>query len=67
MRTAVSVSYQKHLAGNGLYFFVIEGQVVIDSTRLDRRSGLGLIDGDRVQIDAHSAGQLLLIEVPLSN
>ena len=67
MDAGASVSYRKHLAANGLYFFAIEGQVVIDSTRLERRSGLGLTGGERVQIEAYSASHLLLIEVPMSN
>jgi redox-sensitive bicupin YhaK (pirin superfamily) len=62
-----TISYQKHRAEHGLYFFVIEGQVEIDSQKLDRRDGLGLPPGKDVQVTALSEAQVLCIEVPLSN
>lgn len=66
LEAGVSISHQKHQAGNGLYFFVIEGQVMVDLNQLDRRDGLGLTQGETVQIKAQTAVQLLCIEVPMS-
>jgi len=62
-----TISYQKHRAENGLYFFVIEGRAAVDSQPLDRRDGLGMTQGWNVQVTALSTAQLLCIEVPLSN
>ena len=62
-----TVSYQKYRAANGLYFFVIEGQVEIDSQTLNKRDGFGMAQEGDVQISALSKAQLLCIEVPLSN
>ena len=62
-----TIGYQKHRAENGLYFFVIEGQIEIDSQELERRDGLGLAKGESVQVTARDQAQLLCIEVPLSN
>ena len=62
-----TISHHKHRAENGLYFFVIEGQVEIDSQKLDRRDGLGLPPGEDVQLTALSKAQVLCIEVPLTN
>jgi len=59
-----SISYQKNLAENGLYFFVIEGQITIGSYELERRDGLGL-KGAPENIVARSRAQVMCIEVPL--
>jgi redox-sensitive bicupin YhaK (pirin superfamily) len=62
-----TIRYQKHRTENGLYFFVIEGQVEIDSQILNKRDGLGMAQEGDVQVAALSKAQLLCIEVPLSN
>ncbi|HMP93466.1 MAG TPA: pirin family protein [Phnomibacter sp.] len=51
--------------GNGLYAFVIEGQVTIDEQPLSRRDGLGITQATSVAIKANSQSQLLLMEVPM--
>ncbi|WP_020678369.1 pirin family protein [Geopsychrobacter electrodiphilus] len=63
-----SLSYLKQRTGNGLYFFIIEGSVEIEGTKLDRRDALGLTtDGDegQVQVKALSQAEILCIDVPL--
>lgn len=60
-----SISYQKNRTENGLYFFIIEGQVAVGSNELERRDGLGL-KGDPEDIVARSTAQVLCIEVPMS-
>jgi len=62
-----TASYQQQGVGTGLYCLVIEGQLQVDTTRLERRDGLGLTLSERVPIVAESAAQLLCIEVPLAS
>jgi redox-sensitive bicupin YhaK (pirin superfamily) len=62
-----TISYHKHRAENGIYFFIIEGQVEIDSQTLNKRDGLGLAQEGTIQVTAISNVQLLCIEVPLSS
>jgi redox-sensitive bicupin YhaK (pirin superfamily) len=60
-----STSYSLHKKENGVYAFVIEGEVTINGEKLNRRDGLGIIDPDKVDIKADSDAELLLMEVPM--
>jgi redox-sensitive bicupin YhaK (pirin superfamily) len=52
--------------GNGVYVFVIDGNVTINGQELQSRDGLGIWETDSLQIKAGSEAQLLLIDVPMS-
>ena len=54
----------KH-AHNGVYAFVIEGDVTINGQQLNRRDGLGIKEADTLNIKANSDARLLLMEVPV--
>jgi redox-sensitive bicupin YhaK (pirin superfamily) len=62
----ITLKYRKHRADSGFYFFVISGQVVIEGHDLGRRDGLGISEGNDVQISAQSQAELLCIEVPMT-
>ncbi len=55
----------KHIESNGIYFFVLEGSVVIAGQELAARDGLGVTDLDPVCLRAESAARVLCLEVPL--
>jgi redox-sensitive bicupin YhaK (pirin superfamily) len=57
--------YQIKKAGNGVYAFVIEGNVTINGVSLNKRDALGISDIDKLGITADSDAELLLIEVPM--
>jgi redox-sensitive bicupin YhaK (pirin superfamily) len=59
--------YQLKNSGNGLYLFVIEGNVRIGDHDLGRRDGLGIWDTDQIRIKASDRSKLLLMEVPMQN
>ncbi|UOQ74055.1 pirin family protein [Hymenobacter cellulosilyticus] len=61
-----STEYQVKKAGNGVYAFVLEGDVTINGQKLNRRDGLGIWDTDSLSIQANSQAQLLLMDVPMS-
>ena len=55
----------KH-AGNGVYFFVIEGTLEIEEQVLSKRDALGVWDTDKVTLHAKSDAFLLVLEVPFT-
>jgi len=61
-----SDSYQVHKPGNGVYAFILEGNVSIEGQELGRRDGFGLWNIDRVHVKASSDAKVLLMEVPMS-
>jgi redox-sensitive bicupin YhaK (pirin superfamily) len=50
---------------NGVYAFVIDGNVTIDGQALHRRDGLGITDATALNIKADSDAEILLMEVPV--
>lgn len=60
-------NYTLHKAGNGIYAFVLEGDVNIGGQSLSRRDGLGIWDADRIEVTAGSDARILLMEVPMDN
>lgn len=50
---------------NGIYAFVIEGDVTINGEKLNRRDGLAITEADKLEIKADSDAELLLMEVPV--
>ncbi len=59
-------SYQLHKQGNGVYAFVLEGNVIIEDRSLERRDGLGVWDTDEITINASKDAKVLLMEVPMN-
>ena len=60
-----TVSYQLKNKNNGVYAFVIEGEVTINGEKLSRRDGLGITETDQLNIKADSTAELLLMEIPV--
>lgn len=52
--------------GNGVYAFVIEGDVTINGQKLNKRDGFGVWDTDKLSITADNNAELLLMEVPMN-
>jgi quercetin 2,3-dioxygenase len=51
--------------GNGLYAFVLDGDVTINGQKLNKRDGLGIWDVGKISIQADTETELLLMEVPM--
>lgn len=58
-------TYKVKSEHNGVYAFVIEGDVTINDVKLNRRDGLGIKDTDTLRIKADSRTKLLLMDVPV--
>ena len=58
-------TYQLKNKKNGVYAFVIDGDLIINGEKLNRRDALGIADAADVEIKAESEAELLLMEIPM--
>ena len=60
-----TVEYQKKFEQNGLYIFVIDGEVRVDKTPLKKRDGLGIKVGKGVNLELSKYSEILLFDIPM--
>jgi len=60
-----ATTYTFKKKGNGLYAFVLKGNLTINGQELNARDGFGLWNIDTVDIKASSDAEVLLMEVPM--
>jgi redox-sensitive bicupin YhaK (pirin superfamily) len=57
--------YQPAFPSNGIYLFVLEGNVTTEGRCLGKRDGLGIVGVDRVSVSTDAGAEILAIEVPM--
>ena len=57
--------YTLNLSQNGVYLFVIEGQISIENQTLEKRDGFGIWNTDEITYKAEKSTKLLLMELPM--
>lgn len=62
----VATDYTIKKSGNGVYAFVLKGDITINDQPLNTRDGLGIWDTDKISIKADSNAEFLLMEVPMT-
>lgn len=62
----VSTDYQIKSPGNGVYVFVLKGDVLVNDQPLNTRDGYGIWNVDSFKITAESNAEFLLMEVPMN-
>ena len=60
-----SFTYDLHKSGNGVYAFVIEGEVSVNGQALEKRDGYGLWDLESLKISSNGEAKILLMEIPM--
>ena len=65
-KEGTSNTYNLKDKNNGVYAFILEGDVKIDGETLSKRDGIGLWDTDNFNLEADSNARVLLMEVPMS-
>ncbi len=60
-------TYRLKDATNGVYAFLIEGEVILENETLNPRDGMGIWDSTEIKIKASTGSKILLMEVPLQN
>lgn len=61
-----NAEYTMKKKGNGLYVFVLKGDLSINDQKLNARDGYGIWNVDKVAIEAQSECEFLLLEVPMT-
>lgn len=65
LEAGFATEYTVKQPGNGVYIFVIEGEVTVGDQTLGKRDGYGLWDTDAFTLTANQEAQVLLMEVPM--
>lgn len=61
-----SDNYKIKKEGNGIYVFILDGEVEINNEKLSKRDGMGIWDTDSFDLTATDNARVLLMEVPMS-
>lgn len=62
----VRADYTIKANGNGVYAFILSGDVTINGQQLNTRDGFGIWDTDKISILADSDAEFLLMDVPMA-
>ncbi len=60
-----SFEYKINKLGNGVYIFVIEGEIELDGSFLNKRDAAGISETEVINFKANSSSTVLVIEVPM--
>jgi len=60
-----SADYILKEKGNGVYAFILNGDLTINNQKLESRDGLGIWDIDKFSVKADTDAEFLLMEVPM--
>lgn len=60
-----TITYKVNIPQNGVYLFLIEGEIEVDNQALKARDAMGIIDFEQFDIKINSKSKILLVEVPM--
>ena len=60
-----SFRYKRHLEGNGIYLFSLDGELNVEKHNLSKRDAIGFSEVEDISIEIKSNSQFLIIEVPM--
>jgi len=66
LEKGLSTEYKLKKSNNGVYAFVLEGNVTINGEKLNKRDGLAITETDALTITAVDDAKLLLMEIPMT-
>jgi redox-sensitive bicupin YhaK (pirin superfamily) len=66
MEKGKQLSYKLKAQENGVYTFILEGDVTVNGQTLNKRDGFGVWDTDKIELTADSHSKVLLMEVPMN-
>ncbi|MCK9280519.1 MAG: pirin family protein [Melioribacteraceae bacterium] len=63
----IEVKYNRKSKENGIYVFVISGDISVDEQELNARDGLGIRDTESIILKANNDSEFLIMEIPMEN
>jgi redox-sensitive bicupin YhaK (pirin superfamily) len=67
IETGTTINYDKIDHNNGIYIFLIEGEITIGDEILKKRDGMAIIGTDNISINATAESKILVMDIPLLN
>lgn len=61
----ITLDYKLKREHDGVYIFVLEGEVIAEGVELKRRDGMGIWETREISITATAGAEILLMEVPM--
>lgn len=61
----MQTNYKVHHKENGIYFFILEGEVIINDQKLGKRDGYGIWELEEIKLSSVTDSRVLLMEVPM--
>jgi redox-sensitive bicupin YhaK (pirin superfamily) len=65
LSAGTTIEYDIKKKGNGVYVFVLEGNITISGQPLNKRDGLGVWETNQLSLSADTNTKVLLMEVPM--
>lgn len=62
----ISAEYEIKRKENGVYIFLLDGEIMVNGEKLNKRDGLGIWDTDRFTIKANSKSEILVMDIPMA-
>ena len=62
-----SITYTIQVPENGVYVFLLEGEIEIGNQTLQKRDALGITESESFEINMQQDSKILLIEIPMSH
>jgi redox-sensitive bicupin YhaK (pirin superfamily) len=59
------ISFHTGFPGNGVYLFVLDGDITVGDKEVQSRDGLGISGSDEIKLKAGAASEVLAIEIPM--
>ena len=65
--SGTTVNYKVNIAKNGVYLFLIEGEIEVDNQTLNERDAMGITNFEYFDIVVKQQAKILLVEVPMTH
>ena len=65
LEKGIETTYKINKSNNGVYVFVIEGEILIENKILNKRDGFGISEAENFKITANENSEILLMEIPM--